>query len=239
MINNKMIYTSKNLKHLSDIVSGVYLICHKSLFNVIYIGMSTNIFLRWKEHIKNKRRSGARQLSEAFDKYGIENFYFLILEELEDNLLEREIFWIKNYNSVKFGLNGTISVNDIPKNLKSLGGRITAEKSRNGECNTFFDSERAKKAAIKASGARKIWRIKTPSDEIYYSLGLKEISLKFNINQKTLSNWAASLGSIFYRSLEGFSVEKIEIENKSILNKNRLYTLDEIIELKLDKLLET
>jgi predicted GIY-YIG superfamily endonuclease len=233
-----MIYKYNDLKSLTKEVSGIYLICHKNNLNLIYIGMSTNIFSRWNEHIKNPKRSGARQLTEAFHKYGLENFYFLILEETKTNLLQREIFWIKNFNSVSFGLNGAVSVNDIPKDLKSLGGKITAEKSRRGECNTFFDTKRAKKAAQNASGARKVWKIKTASNQIYYCLGLKELSLKLNINQKTLNNWASSLGTINYKKLKGFSIERIEIKNKSILGKNRIYTEDEIIELKMGELLE-
>lgn len=82
---------------------GIYkienLINHK-----IYVGQSIHIERRWIEHCSPSRKS---IISNAIRKYGKENFSFTILEECDiDELLEKEEFYIKKYNSiVPFGYN--------------------------------------------------------------------------------------------------------------------------------------
>lgn len=69
-----------------------------------YIGQSINILQRWKAH-KNKFKTEEYPLYRAMRKYGIENFSFEIIEECsEKDLNEREIYWIKFFQS--FGEKG-------------------------------------------------------------------------------------------------------------------------------------
>lgn len=70
-----------------------------------YIGLSKNIEQRIKEHYSHGL-NGQRQddldkpLYKAFRKYGIDNFTWEILEECpEEQLKEREIYWIKKFNT--------------------------------------------------------------------------------------------------------------------------------------------
>lgn len=71
----------------------------------MYIGLSKNIEQRIKEHfshgINGKRKDDLdKPLYRAFKKYGIDNFEWNILEECSEDLLkEREIYWIKYYNT--------------------------------------------------------------------------------------------------------------------------------------------
>lgn len=78
----------------------------------VYIGQtSTSIELRFKEHIKNSKNNNlvCRPLYNAMRKYGVENFKISIVEEcLEENLQEREIFWIEQFGSFKSGYNATL-----------------------------------------------------------------------------------------------------------------------------------
>lgn len=81
-------------------VSGIYII--KNLYNdKIYIGQSKNIKKRWKSHIansKNKKVKGV--LYREMRIYGLENFEFDVLEYCRPSKLdEREIFWIKEYDT--------------------------------------------------------------------------------------------------------------------------------------------
>ncbi len=85
---------------------GIYQILNK-LTNESYVGQAINIESRWKEHIilldKNKHiYTGSKNnsiLQNAWNKYGKENFEFIILEEcLEDELNNKEIYWIAYYN---------------------------------------------------------------------------------------------------------------------------------------------
>lgn len=73
----------------------------------IYIGQTNNIKRRFQEH-KNKGYypENNKVLYQAFDKYGLENFSFDIIEETE-KYNEREKYWIKYYNSYHFGYNMT------------------------------------------------------------------------------------------------------------------------------------
>lgn len=94
---------------------GIYKITNK-INGKCYIGQSIHIEQRWKEHKilgniggnSNKRNA----LYEAIYKYGIDNFLFEIIEECsEEKLDEKEIEWIKYYNSYYDGYNLTIGGN--------------------------------------------------------------------------------------------------------------------------------
>ena len=72
-----------------------------------YIGQSTNIERRWCNH-KNEINKDY-PLYRAFKKYGIENFNFSIIELCEvSELDEKEIFYIKKYNTYFDGYNQTL-----------------------------------------------------------------------------------------------------------------------------------
>lgn len=79
--------------------------------NKVYIGKTErSIEERFKEHCldKDKRRSEKRPLYSAMNKYGIEHFHIELVEEVEENLEEREIYWINYYNSYHNGYNATL-----------------------------------------------------------------------------------------------------------------------------------
>lgn len=75
-----------------------------------YIGQTYSIKNRFYRHknelLKNKHHN--THLQNAWNKYGIENFEFIILEYCDIELLnEREIYWIKFYDSFNNGYNQT------------------------------------------------------------------------------------------------------------------------------------
>lgn len=81
---------------------GIYGIRNK-LNGKIYIGQTTDVDLRYKEHfshLKNNCHQNSH-LQNAWNKYGQDCFEFLIVEECsEDNLTEREQYWIDYYGGV-------------------------------------------------------------------------------------------------------------------------------------------
>ena len=74
----------------------------------VYIGKTLHsVEKRWKEHINDSKRERTenRPLYRAMNKYGVEHFHIETIEEcVEEIAEEREVFWIKEYNS--FGKNG-------------------------------------------------------------------------------------------------------------------------------------
>lgn len=89
---------------------GIYKISN-NINNKVYIGCSTDISKRFKEHrnyvLSPKQYN--KTLYKAFRKYGIENFTFSILEECSKDFLSiREQYYIKLYNSYLDGYNETI-----------------------------------------------------------------------------------------------------------------------------------
>lgn len=63
-----------------------------------YIGQSIHIEQRWLEHCRNSTKS---LIGQAIKKYGKENFSFQILEECNQNdLNKKESFYIQQYNSI-------------------------------------------------------------------------------------------------------------------------------------------
>lgn len=86
---------------------GIYKITNK-INNKIYIGQSNNIKRRWSEHKKHfKNYNNNILLYKAFNKYGIDNFKFEILELCsEDELNNLEKYYIEFYNSCVKSKNG-------------------------------------------------------------------------------------------------------------------------------------
>lgn len=83
---------------------GIYKITNKINQNS-YIGQSSNINKRWKNHIIASNNPNDKcynyPLYRAFRKYGIENFSFEILEECSQNELNyKEIYWIKHFSPI-------------------------------------------------------------------------------------------------------------------------------------------
>lgn len=81
-------------------MTGIYKIENK-INGKVYIGQARDILLRWQEHRENylcKRYSYC--LYMAFEKYGIENFEFSVVELCpEEELNNKEKYWIEHFHS--------------------------------------------------------------------------------------------------------------------------------------------
>ena len=81
--------------------TGIYKILNK-LNNKVYIGSAIDIKKRWRDHkwclIHNKHHNS--HLQSSWNKYGINSFDFLIINECEtSNLLKNELIYILYFNS--------------------------------------------------------------------------------------------------------------------------------------------
>lgn len=98
-----------------------------------YIGKTTYPNIRWKQHLNESlnKRSSHRALYAAMQKYGRENFTFEIIEEVpEDQVCERECYWIQKYNTYHDGYNETLGGD----------GRSYLELPEQDICKFYLDS---------------------------------------------------------------------------------------------------
>jgi group I intron endonuclease len=86
-------------------MQGIYKLVFKGFEDYPYIGQSKNIEARYKAHLKAFVRGCYNdKLQGAYDVAGVPEL--VILEETSE-LNNREVYWIKYYNSVEHGLNIT------------------------------------------------------------------------------------------------------------------------------------
>ena len=160
-----------------DKISGIYVITN--LINgKQYVGLSKNCYKRWNDHYSksycSKREDDKHKaLYMAMRKYGRENFSFQILEECsEDELCEREIFWIKKLDTYKNGYNETHGGDGAGEKSIHLGeqhgmAKLTTEEVI--QCRRWYSEGRRSKEIwekyfqekIKYSGFCRMWHGKT------------------------------------------------------------------------------
>lgn len=109
-------------------LSGIYKIENKSTKR-IYVGSSTKLTQRWKTHRKALRRGihPNKSLQNAWDKYGENDFDFIIIEKVEDLeiLLIKEQKWMDYYRCYERELGY-----NIRKNATNNSGLKFSKESR-------------------------------------------------------------------------------------------------------------
>lgn len=118
---------------------GIY--CIKNIINgKIYIGKSKNIYKRIHQHLYDLRNNRIKNensyLLRSWYKYGNENFEYFVLEFLEENenlVKERELYWMNKLNSLnrEFGYNlrqdsSTNMITNVETSLK-ISNRLKDE----------------------------------------------------------------------------------------------------------------
>lgn len=90
----------------------------------VYIGQSKDVHQRWLKHISFARKNPKYPLHKAMKKYGIDKFYYQILESQIVNYDDREKYWIQYYNCIiPNGYNIAVGGNSLGcgfENLKSI-----------------------------------------------------------------------------------------------------------------------
>ena len=74
----------------------------------LYIGFTTqsNIQIRFKQHINAALNNNSTELHQAMKNLGVEHFKITLLEECPNNNIEqREKYWIQYYDSCNNGYN--------------------------------------------------------------------------------------------------------------------------------------
>lgn len=207
-------------------MQGIYKITNK-INNKIYIGKANNSDRRWRDHQRLAFTEGHKEyekvLYKAFRKYGIENFSFEIIEELEDYSIsgEREIYWIQYYDSYNNGYNENLG-GDGGSNKGHCAGeangraKLTKEDVINirtkfsegcskNDCYSLYSDK------ITKGGFAKVWLGKT------WQNIMPEVYTEENIRRnESLGKAKASLKKRLFSNEEVIEIRKRKNNNESI-----------------------
>lgn len=146
--------------------------------NKYYIGQAVNLRTRFKSHMRNyKNNRYDNPLYRAFNKYGLDNFDYNLLEVIEEELDKKtlkdlldklEMEYINKYSSYTNGYNQTLGGDG-----GILGYKFTEEQLESHK-------ERAKKVA--EDGRYKIFIYDTQANIYYEFVNLTEAAEKLNLN---------------------------------------------------------
>ena len=108
---------------------GIYKITNPS--GEVYIGQSTDVKKRWEGHQRDRNRY-TYKLYTSFNKYGIDNHTFEIIEEcLREELNSRERYYQDKYNVLEEGLNHILQyAKEKPRVVSQETGRKISEAKR-------------------------------------------------------------------------------------------------------------
>lgn len=176
---------------------GIYKITDK-ISGKSYVGQSMNIFSRWKEHARNIRKG--KGINENGVPLKLENLTFEILELCStEELDDREIYWIKYYDSYNNGFNKTSGGQHKRGEEKD---RIEYKKQvitpiHDAKTTIYIDSIESalKNKEIVADGKHKFWCYTKYVDDILHietlarEQGFNVLSLWSHANKKYKEFW--------------------------------------------------
>ena len=111
----------------------IYII-KNSVNDKVYIGQAKDAAERWLSHVynakyENKTSKEKQIIHKAMMKYGIDKFHYEILEYQVSNYDEREIYWIKHFNSiVPNGYNIAVGGNGMGAGCESVNSVFSNEE---------------------------------------------------------------------------------------------------------------
>jgi len=129
--------------------SGVYAIVNKINYNM-YIGSAINIKARWRVH-RSRLRKGehhSKHLQGAWNKYGEDNFNFIVLAECdENNILKYEQYYLSE-------INPTYNTNPVAGNMSGFKHSDESRKKLSVSKTGFRHTEESKKKMSKIWSGR-------------------------------------------------------------------------------------
>ena len=231
-------------------MKGIYKITNL-ITNKIYIGKTNDSERRWKDHQRLAFTKGHKEYNKALyqsmRKYGIENFIFELIEEIEEyDILsgQREKYWVSYFDSYNNGYNETLGGDggSKPGHCKgSANGRakLTEEdviyiRQKYEEGNSRGEIYLLFKEKISEFGFGRVWRGETWKDIMpeVYTLENKKRNERLgkqrgSLNKRIFSN--EEVLDIRQRFSQGESLKSIHI---SYLDKASLSTIADIVYLK-------
>ena len=148
-------------------VSGVYTITN-TVNGKIYVGESINVFQKLRVHrsdLKANRHTNNR-LQNSFNKYGIKNFKFELLEEHNPEFIKSfENYWanLLNSHNPKFGFNlkscDPYNQGKHSKNTKEKIGKKASVRLKDPKDNPFYGKKHTNEVKALISQHNKGWKM--------------------------------------------------------------------------------
>ena len=163
-----------------DTICGIYMI--RNVVNgKVYVGKSFDIKKRWANHRYelNKGIHVNNHLQSAWNKYGEDSFEFSIIEECsEDELSNKEIYWIKKMNAYRNGYNQTEGGEGahLPEDVKKKIGEASK--------NWWSNPENKSKMSEARKGEGSFWYGKTFPEDMVAKLSESHKNPSDEIRQK-------------------------------------------------------
>lgn len=109
----------------------IYIIKNK-INDKVYIGQADFAWKRWGSHLRDAHSKPKTIIDKAIKKYGEENFWYELLESQIQNYDEREVYWIKEYNSqIPNGYNVTPGGKGCGSGIKHVAASIRNQEILN------------------------------------------------------------------------------------------------------------
>lgn len=216
--------------------SGIYKITNL-LNGKIYIGQSKDIYNRYHQHhkyeYKNENRSNFH-LYQAIKKYGLNNFSIEVIELCpQDELNEKEIYWIKYYNSFEQGYNMTLGGSSLSPKIHSEETEIKRQQTREKTQSLMGENHpRAKLTNDEVLAIRNRYISGENIQQIYQDY--KEIYNNFETFQRiVLGKTYSTVGNIPTQIDKKMANSKFTVED--IIDIRRLYYIDCVTQAELAK----
>lgn len=170
--------------------------CYINKINLkCYVGQTSRPKLRYKQHLIESKNPGTNHFHRAINKYGIENFKYVILKKINitDDINYRLIMdkleseYIIKFNSYENGYNMTKGGGYVWDNSKKIGIHLSEShkaKISNSLLNNSSVGKRDKSLSNNPK-SKQVLEIDENNNIVnIYNCG-KEVALKYNINYST------------------------------------------------------
>lgn len=127
---------------------GIYKITSPS--GKIYIGQSQQVEKRKEHYRKNSHRIPQPKLRNSFEKYGVDNHRFEVIEECSiTDLNDRERHWQEHYQVLDKGLNCVYTETDTKRRVMSEDTKAKIGDANRGRIMSVEEIEKRRQIAIK------------------------------------------------------------------------------------------
>lgn len=207
--------------------------------NKIYIGQTTKtIEERFQKHIQKAKQHVNRYLYDAMNHYGYDKFKIEPIEECDNNLLnEREIYWIKYYNSNNkiLGYNMTTGGEGGDTWTNNPHKEETSQKIRDAN----LGSKRTPEQRARMSAAQKgVYYIPVNKEDLLNDIknmmSIEDICKKYQLSRRSFYKRCKDYFGKTPTELRGdrlthTNTQKISIDKEVLLKYlNKDYTLSQI-----------